>query len=416
MLRDNPGDPQARKDAEAILEMALGRPGSRARFLPHKDNLIPTDPSGQTSSGLLAGKINVTPEGQVLLKPHFELLPQDYLRVGVEDERWHATLPVTRRTPKAGTLMLRLPKHKTPKAGTPVFLIDRREPELMQILREWQARLDRMPTRPSKAVESEPRLPRPVRPAPRPEMVVRASMPQGRETRGCRSQNTGLWLSPRTAEISRTIAPRICWWLPPVIWPEEEEAIRRRLAHLTREGSRHFVCNAPWQRDLFPAELLARMNDEPEDPKHSDALDLLAGPFCNVANAAALGVLADMGFKGAYISPELPADDILALPRQSPLPLGMVLGGFWPVGISRFGLLGIKPNEPFMSPKGEVFWARQYGGNVWLYPGWPLDLTAKRQELQQAGYSFFARLEENPPSSLPEMRRQGLFNWDGALL
>ena len=407
---------QARKDAEAILEMALGRPGSRARFLPHKDNLIPTDPSGQTSSGLLAGKINVTPEGQVLLKPHFELLPQDYLRVGVEDERWHATLPVTRRTPKAGTLMLRLPKHKTPKAGTPVFLIDRREPELMQILREWQARLDRMPTRPSKAVESEPRLPRPVRPAPRPEMVVRASMPQGRETRGCRSQNTGLWLSPRTAEISRTIAPRICWWLPPVIWPEEEEAIRRRLAHLTREGARHFVCNAPWQRDLFPAELLARMNDEPEDPKHSDALDLLAGPFCNVANAAALGVLADMGFKGAYISPELPADDILALPRQSPLPLGMVLGGFWPVGISRFGLLGIKPNEPFMSPKGEVFWARQYGGNVWLYPGWPLDLTAKRQELQQAGYSFFARLEENPPSSLPEMRRQGLFNWDGALL
>ena len=121
------------------------------------------------------------------------------------------------------------------------------------------------------------------------------------------------------------------------------------------------------------------MNDGPEDPKHSDALDLLAGPFCNVANAAALGVLADMGFKGAYISPELPADDILALPRQSPLPLGMVLGGFWPVGISRFGLLGIKPNEPFMSPKGEVFWARQYGGNVWLYPGWPLDLTAKRQ-------------------------------------
>ena len=79
-------------------------------------------------------------------------------------------------------------------------------------------------------------------------------------------------------------------------------------------------------------------------------------------------------------------------------------------------LLGIKPNEPFMSPKGEVFWARQYGGNVWLYPGWPLDITAKRQELQQAGYSFFARLEENPPSSLPEMRRQGLFNWDGALL
>ena len=81
----------------------------------------------------------------------------------------------------------------------------------------------------------------------------------------CRSQNTGLWLSPRTAEISRTIAPRICWWLPPVIWPEEEEAIRRRLAHLTREGARHFVCNAPWQRDLFPAELLAVIPEDRQD-------------------------------------------------------------------------------------------------------------------------------------------------------
>ena len=36
MLRDNPDDPQARKDAGRILEMALGRPSTRARFLPHR--------------------------------------------------------------------------------------------------------------------------------------------------------------------------------------------------------------------------------------------------------------------------------------------------------------------------------------------------------------------------------------------
>lgn len=116
MLRDNPGDSKVRKTAEEILEMALGRPGSRARFLPQKNN-VPTTPDGQTSSGLLAGKIRVEPDGRLVLKPHFELLPQDYLRIGVEDERWHATLPVTRRIPKAGSLILRLPKHKTPKAG-----------------------------------------------------------------------------------------------------------------------------------------------------------------------------------------------------------------------------------------------------------------------------------------------------------
>lgn len=86
MLRDNPGDPQARRTAEEILQMALGRPPSRARFLPQKNNL-PLTPDGQTSSGLLVGKVRVEQDGRILLKPYFELLPQDLLRVGVEDER-----------------------------------------------------------------------------------------------------------------------------------------------------------------------------------------------------------------------------------------------------------------------------------------------------------------------------------------
>jgi len=401
-LRDNPGDASARKYAEEVLEMALGRPGSKARFLPQKDR-VPTSPDGQTSSGLLAGKIRVEPDGRILLKPYLELLPQDYLRIGLEDERWHTTLPVTRRVPKAGSLLLRLPRHKSPRAGTPVFLIDRRQPELMQLLRAWQARLNALPARQSRPVESVPDLPRPVKARPRPDMLLRATLPQGRETRGSRKQLTALWLGPRSAEISRTVAPRIAWWLPPVVWPQEEDGLRRLASRLWREGARHFVCNAPWQRDFFPHDL-------PGDA------DLLAGPFCNVANGPALRVLAGMGFAGAFVSPELPREDLLALPGQSPLPLGLVLSGFWPVGLSRFGLLGVKPNEPFLSPKGEVFWIRQYGANVWIYPGWPLDLNEKRQELQNAGYSFFVHMQENPPASLPEARRQGLFNWDGALL
>ena len=403
MLRDNPGDAQARKAAEEILQMSLGRPASRARFLPQKDHIIPTSPDGQTSSGLLAGKIRIEPEGGVTLKPFFELLPQDYLRVGVEDERWHATMPVTRRIPKGGSLTIRLPKHKTPKAGTPVFLIDRREPELMRIIKSWQARLEAMPSRPSKAVESEPRLPKPIKAKTRPDMYVRSSVPHGKETRTNRSQLQGLWLSARSVELSRTVAPRMCWWLPPVIWPEEEETIRRSIGRLWRDGARHFVCNAPWQRGLFPDQL-----DE-------DA-DLLAGPFCNAANAPTLGILAKMGFVGAFVSPELAQEDMLALPAQSPLPLGVVLSGYWPVGISRFGLLGVKANEPFLSPMGEPFWARQYGGNIWIYPGWPLDITSKRQELLAAGYSFFAHMQENPPASVPDMRRKSLFNWEGDLL
>ena len=140
MLRDDFPDAKARKTAQELLGLALGRPPTRARFLPAKA-AVPTDPDGQTSSGFLAAKVHAGTDGRAVVKPHFDLLPGDYLRVGVEDERWHATLSVTRRVPKAGTLSLKLPRHKTPKNGTPVFLIDRREPELAGILRNGAQKL-----------------------------------------------------------------------------------------------------------------------------------------------------------------------------------------------------------------------------------------------------------------------------------
>ena len=408
LLRDNPGDPAARKTAQDILALALGRPGGKARFLPQSPEEA-ASPDRQTSSGLLAGKIRIAQDGGCEIKPHLELLPGDYLRVGVEDERWHATLPVTRRVPKAGTLRLKLAKHATPKAGTPVYLIDRREPELQRLLGEWRKRLEarkQAPEQDTAPPAGGPRLPKAARPRPRPDMLLTSGLGRGRDDgapQGGRRAVPALWLSPRTAGLSRTLVPRTAWWLPPVVWPEEEAALARMIDRLWRQGARHFVCNAPWQRAFFPENL-------PDDA------DLLAGPFCNIATAAALAVLAGQGFSGAFVSPELPREDALALPAQSPLPLGAVLSGFWPVGLSRFGQTAVKPNEPFMSPKGEVFWTRRYGGTLWLYPAWPLDLSGERRALYDAGYSFFARMEETPPQGLPELRREGLFNWNGALL
>jgi len=403
LLRDNPDDSRAKKTALEILDMALGRPTTHARFLPQRQN-APTAPDGLTSSGLLAGRTAINAEGKPVLKTRLELLPQDYLRVGVEDERWHATLPVSRRVPKAGTLLLKLAKHKTPKAGTPVFLIDRREPELMALIRQGEQRLAACRGAGIGAAEVSFRLPAPVRPRRLPDMLLRAALPKGKETRGGKGI-MALWLSPKAVrEISRTVAARVSWWLPPVIWPDEEESVLRQVREALLDGARHFVCNAPWQSALFSRERV------PED------LRLLAGPFCNVANAAALAALARMGFAGAFVSPELPAADLLALPRQSCLPLGLVISGHWPLGIARHKLVGVKDNEPFTSPKGEVFWARSYGQNVWIYSGWPLDLTGKRQELEAAGYSFFAHMPEKLPPTLPDAARTSLFNWEGALL
>ncbi|MEG2173281.1 MAG: U32 family peptidase [Desulfovibrionaceae bacterium] len=401
MLRDNPHDPKVRKTAEGILAMALGRIPTRARFLPQHSN-GPTAPDDQTSSGLLIGKVSLSPEGVAAIKTRIELLPQDYLRIGVEDESWHTTLPVTKGIPKAGTLMLRLPKHKTPKAGTSVYLIDRREPALMQILRQWEGELSRCKSVTGTAITSAPTLPTPIKARKRPDILVRSTVPMGRETKGSKNTLMALWLAPKAAqELSRTIVPKVSWWLPPVIWPEEEPVIARLVHNLIRNGAKHFVCNSPWQMEFF---------------RNVPGLDVLAGPFCNVANPTFIAALEKMGFTGAFVSPELPRAEFLALPRQSSLALGMVISGFWPVGISRFGLSGIKPNEPFASPKGEVFWARNYGPNLWLYPAWPLDLTEKRPELENAGYSFFAHLQESPPAALPEVRRAGLFNWEGELL
>ena len=208
MLRDNPDDPQARKDAEKILEMALGRPSTRARFLPQRMS-EPTSPDGQTSSGRLVGKVQTDAEGRPFFKPHIELISYDYLRVGYEDENWHSTLPVTRRTPKAGTFTLRLPRHKTPKAGTPVFLIDRREPELVQLIAEWKRKLDRCKGSEPTAVEFAPKMPKPAHPRRRPDMTLRASLPYGSETRRSRNSVIGLWLSPKSVrEVSRTVAPK----------------------------------------------------------------------------------------------------------------------------------------------------------------------------------------------------------------
>ncbi len=401
MLRDLGEDASARGAALSLLEVALGRPGVRARFLPQNFRQ-PMAPDGQTSSGRLAGVVRPNPAGGCVLKPHFQLLPQDYLRIGVEDERWHATMSVGQVVPKGGTLALKIPRHKTPPAGTRVFLIDRREPELRKLIGEWRQKLEKIPPIHVRDVDVKFRMPKPAQPCARPDMVVRRNPVGGRGALP-RGSMAGLWLSARSAAISRTLYARTAFWLPPVVWPEGEKGFSKMLHDLWRGGARHFVLNSPWQRAFFPDRL-------PEDA------DLVAGPFCNLANAAAIIQMAAMDFSAAFASPELSGDDMRELAASSPIPMGAVLYGAWPVGLSRFGLLGLNVDEPFQSPRNELFYARNHSGTYWIYPGWKLDIRAMRQELQAAGFSFFAILDEQAPRSVPEKARPGLFNWEGRLL
>ena len=401
LLRDHGNDPAVKKQALEILGMALGRQVTRARFLPQKET-SPAAADGQTSSGLLCGKIIRDPEGRFVVKPRYELLPLDYLRIGVEDEPWHATMSVSRRIPKGGALTLKLPQHKSPRGGTPVFLLDRREPALLEILDAWNKRLGAADAGAETEAAFTPRMPVATQGTKELDIIVYSALPKGKASGIRPGAVQGLWLSPRALEgVSRTLYSRISWWLPPVIWPDEEENWEKLIRASVRDGARHFVCNEPWQSAMF---------------SRKDKAALCAGPLCNTTNALALQALRDMGFSSAFVSPELEGADLLSLAGQSPLPLGIVLAGYWPMGITRHSIAPLKTEEPFSSPKGESFWAKRYGQNYWLYPAWPLDIMDKRPALKKAGYSMFAILVDWPPKSLGEPKRTSRFNWDAGML
>ena len=404
LLRDEPGNPDARKEAQRILGLALGRTGTTARFVEGRKEAVTAPRGAHTSSGLLAGKVTGSREEGYAMLPRVDMLPRDYLRIGYEDEPWHATLSVPAAVPAGQAFALRLPRGKYPKPGTPVFLIDRKEEELSALIAEWTRDLARCRNTGRKRADVaglEPAMPPPLKGTGRKALDIRVqgALPHGKEGKaGVRpGAAMGLWLSPKALkEVSRTLYGRISWWLPPVIWPDEEALWQRLISGALRNGGRHFVLNAPWQTGFFP------------NPK---GLSLTAGPFCNVANAPALGVLKAMGFDAAVVSPELGEKDLLALPGRSPLPLGIVLSGFWPVGITRHSAEGVKAQESFASPKGEEFWLRRYGGNIWIYPVWPLDLAVHRPALERAGYTTFIHMEEHPPKGVETSRRVSEFNW-----
>lgn len=414
MLRDNPGDSAARREAENLLSMSLGRTTTRARFLPQR-TMNPTafgNSEGkkqdfQTSSGLLAGKIVLDKEGNPVLKTRIELVARDFLRVGYEDEKWHQTLPVNRAVPRNGSLTLKLAKHKTPKNGTPVFLIDRKESGLLALISNWQKKLDARKPRireDKHLMEFEPLVPKPGQLGKRLEIMLRSSLPRGRDGKSGIKPGTvqGIWLSPKgMGEVSKTLYGRISWWLPPVIWPDEEEHWQKLIRQAVRGGARHFVCNSPWQAEFF---------------REAKGVVLSAGPFCNITNVFAVNELKNMGFSMVIVSPELSGEDYLAMPAASPLPLGIVVGGYLPVGITRHGIEPLKTGEMWFSPKREGFWTRRYGENVWIYPGWPLDLSSKLPELEKAGYKTFVNVGEYPPKGSEKANRTSEFNWNIGVL
>lgn len=413
LLRDHADDPQARKDAEDLLSRSLSRPTTHSIFLPQRP-YIPVQPRQESASGKLVSQVKREmpklekgkkgkgdkrpPRANLLLIAREELLPGDLLRVGYEDDPFHQTIKIRKRIPKRGRVDFR-PQGMAPPSGTNVFLVDRREVELQRLLTELNKEMAGLPRGPERsAAEFTPKNPPRTSERLKAEMHVNRTLPKGKFRPG-----TAVWLEPRTLrETAKPLYSRVWWWLPPVIWPDDEDkyaALVRDVAGA--EPQANFVLNAPWQRELLP-----------------DFHDgqIVAGPFCNAANPHTLEQYKQLGFTAAFVAPELSGPEFLELPSVSPLPLGVVLRGAWPLGISRILAEEVRTESTYLSPKKETVWVKKRTGNNWIYPGWELNITAHRRELEKAGYAMFALLYESWPKAVARREKDSEFNWNLDLL
>ena len=401
LLRDAADDASAKKMAASFLEQALGRPGTNYNFLPQRPK-NPIDTKERTGSGMPAGKLSRGIKfGQWNLSARVALMSGDLLRVGHEDEPGHRIVKVTRNVPKGGRLTLTFDTAENrPESGIPVFLIDRRDPALMAKIGPLESAVAKIAPREAKASEFVATLPRPIKPANiEPLSLSVWRHPDVRKEKG----PFGVWVSTNRAHnLPLGRAATVWWWLPPVIWPDEDSEFVSLIAAIVARGGKRFVLGAPWQTALFPKDV--------------KGVDFWAGPFCNIANPLALGELARTGFYGAFVSPELSGEDLINLPRVSPLPLGIVAKGAWPLGLSRVLSGEVKTCLPVVSPKDEALWAVKYDRTYWLYANWEVDLYKHREALTRAGYLVFADLREPLPKDIIRRERTSHFNWEVGLL
>lgn len=396
LLRDHP---ERKKEALTTLEYALSRPTTHYRFLSQRPQ-DPLDHSSQTASGLFAGRVKNPHDPYFITRE--DLHVDDLLRIGYEDDESHRVQRVTRAVPKKGKFLLNKGTKGKVQKGTPVFIIDRREKTLRQAIQKLEEELvavKKVRVMPDKGIFKFT-CPKKLKINTRSLKIIDMQLADGRRKRSSKSPAQWIGVHEMPAKPSKT--DRLTWWwLPPIIFPDEEAGYKKAIDRLSAAGARKFVLNAPWQTALF-------------DPGTTHTL--WAGPFCNIANTQAILKLHDMGFSGVVVSPELDKQTFLSLPENTPLPLGIVVYGNWPIAVSKIAPEKIRPHQLFFSPKEEGAWISKINGLYAVYPQWRLDIREKKKELIQAGYTMFVYMDRTLPGGVTMKKRPGLWNWDLRLL
>lgn len=403
MLRDEGKDPAAKRSALQLLEQALGRDLSHYNLLPQKTQ-NPINTKYQTASGRFLGKVQGSVKAPYFT-PRMPLMNGDLLRVGVEDSHGHKIVKISRSIPKQGKFIFGSnAKSGLPFPGSPVFLIDRREKALDQMIKELERELAAI----SSTIETKNEPPQfsvasqknTRQKQKRPDRITDMRF-KGAAQGG--PANSG-WLSIQALEkTNRSDMEKTWWWTEPVIWPDNDESFEKLIKNACSKGAFCFVLNSVWQYETVRKICGAKAR-------------IWAGPFCNVSNSYSIRLLEKIGFEGIIVSPELPDDMFAILPSLSPLPLGAVVSGLWPLAISRIKAEDLKPDTPFKSPKGEEAFITKKDSNWWVFPNWKLDITGKKSLLERAGYKAFVHMEEKHPHSMKLKDREGLWNWNIRLL
>ncbi|KPA18079.1 peptidase U32 [Candidatus Magnetomorum sp. HK-1] len=396
ILRDHPNDRGRKKEAMGLLEYALGRNITHYHFLPQRP-FHPISTESDTGSGYLIGRISGK-KAMRFFSTREPLFPGDKLRIGYEDQVGHHIQNIKKSIPKNGRWVIQKSASiGSPVVGAPVFLIDRKDPSLMEKIDALEKELSIF-----KNVMSSVFKPQEIN-YPRSQKSnvyknpIELTVLRQVENLNTRLQ-TGIWLSKKNIDkVSKKFMPHIWWWLPPVIWPDHEKQWHKKISSIINMGAKRFVLNAPWQRSFF---------------SNQHKIQLWAGPYCNVSNKYEIDILKKQDIDGVIISPELVKIDILSLPKQSTLPLGIITSGLWPLTISRIPPDEIKPYQAFTSPKGETSWYTCYDDHLhWIFPNWTIDIMGFKNELIKAGYSFFIHLKEPVPKKIEIKNRPGIWNW-----
>ncbi len=393
LLRD---DPKKKKEALLYLDYAMGREFTHYNLLSQRIR-NPLDHSSETGSGLFAGRIK-NPAAPYFITRE-ELFPSDLLRIGFEDDQFHTIQRVTRAVPKKGKFYLGKHSKFKIKKGTSVYIIDRRGQELATVIKALDDELAGMEKALIRPVENKYKVSSFRKAIKSNNKIKELTLLRGKLRQKYAISETGVWISSQG--YSAPPSARNWLWLDPVLFPDEEKICSEYIAKAIKKGAKNFVLNAFWQISLF---------------KNPTQLNIWAGPFCNITNSMTVNLLKPYGFSGAIVSPELDQETFCSLPKTCDLPLGIVIYGNWPLGVSRIISENLKTNQAFTSPKGETAWISKHNKNYFIFPNWYLDITSKKETLQTAGFSLFITIHETIPRGIKIKNRPGLWNWNLKLL